>query len=172
MHAQLPGRRWIPKKCKLYYIRFDGTGVCVESCPNATNWSALWACTDDDSDFTTQEGYDCGGDPTVCLAKADLSATGKGGGSFEGNGKGTCMFQVESIECKSRTSLRPTVPIISQCWWPELNKEVRAASKRALTVIFFFFFFFFRKVSVPAIWIPSCCRISLSMTWRTIRSIS
>ncbi|CAN0423665.1 unnamed protein product [Ascophyllum nodosum] len=92
----------VKDKPELYYIRFDGTGVCVESCPNATNWSALWACTDDDSDFTTQEGYDCGGDPTVCLAKADLSATGKGGGSFEGNGKGTCMFQVESIEFVGR----------------------------------------------------------------------
>jgi len=34
-------------KPDLYYVRFDGTGVCVESCPQTTDTSVIYACVDD-----------------------------------------------------------------------------------------------------------------------------
>lgn len=86
---------------KLYYIRFDGTGVCVESCPTETNWSALWACVDDDAEYTVGEGFNCDVDTAqTCPTKADVSTTVESGGAFNGGGEGTCMFQIESVECK------------------------------------------------------------------------
>lgn len=76
--------------------------MCVESCPATTNWDALWACTDDDLAYTTQEEYDCASNPSECLSRADLVATGDGG-TFSGGGEGTCMYQIESVECECVT---------------------------------------------------------------------
>lgn len=93
---------------KLYYIRFDGTGVCVESCPTATNWDALWGCTDEEMTYTVNEGYDCSSSTSTaatCLEKADIDATGAGG-AFSGEGSGTCMYQVESVDCEWYVSAR------------------------------------------------------------------
>lgn len=85
----------------MYYIRFDGTGVCVESCPTETDWDYLWGCTDEDSAFTVDEGYDCASNEATCLTKAGLTSTGEAEGEiFAGDGDGTCMFQVKSIECE------------------------------------------------------------------------
>ena len=87
---------------KLYYIRFDGTGVCVEECPTATDFDRLWACTDDNSAFTVGEGYDCAdGNEATCAEKADVQPTGGDEGTFGGgDGEGFCMYQVESVDCE------------------------------------------------------------------------
>lgn len=88
---------------KLYYIRFDGTGVCVEECPTVTDFDRLWGCTDEFSAFTAGEGYDCAdGNVAECAAKADVSPTGGEDGGFGGgDGEGFCMYQVESVDCES-----------------------------------------------------------------------
>lgn len=86
---------------QLYYIRFDGTGVCVEECPTVTNFDHLWGCTDEFSGFTADEGYDCSDDPLECAAKADVDPTGAEDGGFGGgDGAGVCMYQVESVDCE------------------------------------------------------------------------
>lgn len=86
---------------KLYYIRFDGTGVCVEECPTVTNFDRLWGCTDEFSSFTAAEDYDCAANPSECATKADVDPTGEDGG-FGGGGMGVCMYQVESMDCEFR----------------------------------------------------------------------
>ncbi|CAM9251312.1 unnamed protein product, partial [Choristocarpus tenellus] len=89
----------VAEKSKLYYIRFDGTGVCVESCPTDTDWAYLWACTDDTSSYTVNEGFNCTAsisNTADCLSLADLSAAGSS--SFDGGGLGECMFQIKSTD--------------------------------------------------------------------------
>ncbi|CAM9571680.1 unnamed protein product [Ectocarpus sp. 6 AP-2014] len=93
----------VKDKSKLYYIRFDGTGVCVEECPTVTNFDHLWGCTDEFSGFTVDEGYDCSEDPLECAAKADVDPTGAEDGGFGGgDGAGVCMYQVESVDFVGR----------------------------------------------------------------------
>eukprot|EP00903_Cladosiphon_okamuranus_P016544 g15262.t1 len=94
----------VKDKPKLYYIRFDGTGVCVEDCPTVTNFDRLWGCTDENSAFTAAEDYDCSdGNAAVCIEKADVDPTGGEGGTFGGGeGEGFCMYQVESVDFVGR----------------------------------------------------------------------
>lgn len=92
------------KTKKLYYIRFDGTGVCVESCPDETDWGSLWGCTDDKEAFTEIDCASSTANTADCLSEAGLDSTGEGG-TFSGDGEGFCMYQVESMDCECSETL-------------------------------------------------------------------
>jgi len=65
----------------LYFLRADGTGVCVPNCPSTTNTSALFACVDD-SDI-----------PFYLEGSTDVDALVNGMFGF-------CMFQLETINAR------------------------------------------------------------------------
>eukprot|EP00611_Tribonema_gayanum_P025465 TRINITY_DN5798_c0_g2_i1.p1 TRINITY_DN5798_c0_g2~~TRINITY_DN5798_c0_g2_i1.p1 ORF type:complete len:646 (-),score=224.01 TRINITY_DN5798_c0_g2_i1:303-2240(-) len=82
---------------KMYYIRFDGTGVCVADCPAATDLNTLYTCTTPDAAFAKggANQLNCeGSDAQQC---ADLTGV-TDPATFSGGGDGACMYQIESVD--------------------------------------------------------------------------
>eukprot|EP00640_Fibrocapsa_japonica_P000669 CAMPEP_0113939800 /NCGR_PEP_ID=MMETSP1339-20121228/6051_1 /TAXON_ID=94617 /ORGANISM="Fibrocapsa japonica" /LENGTH=561 /DNA_ID=CAMNT_0000943415 /DNA_START=305 /DNA_END=1990 /DNA_ORIENTATION=- /assembly_acc=CAM_ASM_000762 len=65
------------EKKQVYYVRYDGTGVCVDGCPTLTEPDKLYACVDDDDM------------PSYLVGSKNYDA-------LFNNGYGFCMFKYES----------------------------------------------------------------------------
>lgn len=85
---------------KLYYVNYNGNGVCVASCPKTTDFNNLYACkTASNVQYTVggSNPIDCstGNGPAECAYYTGVASTSNFAAS---TGDGDCMYQIETID--------------------------------------------------------------------------